>query len=166
MGSNRMINRTILIHSGDIFNYYETKEGMNALMDPERQSNEALTNNLEFDFDENNSIVLNEEENIIRLRKESDYPQTTCSRYPECHELTLKIFIHNKMNFLINKCLTMVLNELQFAYVDNLIVSFDSDAADDEIDSIWSSVVQEKKEGRAKAIGVAHFCQHKLTKLV
>ena len=87
----RMINRTILIHSGDIFNYYETKKGMNALMDPERQSNEALTNNLEFDFDENNSIILNDRQNIIRLRKESDYPQTTCSRYPECHELTLKV---------------------------------------------------------------------------
>ena len=87
-----MINRTILIHSGDIFNYYDTKKGMNALMDPERQSNEALTNNLEFDFDENNSIILNDRQNIIRLRKESDYPQTTCSRYPECHELTLKVY--------------------------------------------------------------------------
>ena len=38
----------------------------------------------------------------------------------------------------------MVLNELNFTYVDNLIVSFDSEATDSDIDFIWSQVTQEK----------------------
>ena len=38
----------------------------------------------------------------------------------------------------------MVLNELNFTYVDNLIVSFDSETTDSDIDFIWSQVIQEK----------------------
>ena len=59
-------------------------------------------------------------------------------------EFYIQIFIHNKMDFIINRCLSMVLNELNFTYVDNLIVSFDSETTDSDIDLIWSQVTQEK----------------------
>ena len=54
---------------------------------------------------------------------------------------------------------------MSFTYVDNLIVAFDESIDQAEIDSIWSDVVNEKKLGRAKAVGVADFCLHKLKQL-
>ena len=89
-----MINRTILIHSGDILDFYNRTKKINPLQSPSDQSNDALTDKLIFKSDINNSVVLEDGLNLIRLSETGEtYPQTTCSKYPQCHDLTLKVTI-------------------------------------------------------------------------
>ena len=67
------------------------------------------------------------------------------------------------MDFMINRCLSMVLNELNFTYVDNLIVSFDSEATDSDIDFIWSQVTQEKV--RVMSMSVTKYWRRKFLRV-
>jgi len=102
---------------------------------------------------------------VVRLGDDSDtYPRVTCCRYPACHELTLKVFVHHP-TFNIDQCLSMILDELTFTNVDNLIIAFDEAIDQATIDAIWADVTTERKTSRAGAIGVADFCLHKLKQL-
>ena len=74
------------------------------------------------------------------------------------------MFVHHA-TFNIDQCLTMILDELAFTYVDNLIIAFDDTIDQAAIDAIWHDVTTEKKTSRARAIGVADFCLHKLKQL-
>merc|ERR1712168_1155347 len=162
-----MINKSVLLNSGDVLNIYSTSKRLDPLLSPASQVEKALTSNLvdSLQLDENNSPVFDHGLNIVRLGTDKHkYPRTTCCRYPKCHELTLKVFVHDA-SFQVDRCLSLILDELSFTYVDNLIVSFDESLSQSEIDSIWSGVVNEKKLGRASAIGVADFCLHKLKQL-
>merc|ERR1739847_257114 len=54
------------------------------------------------------------------------YPSTRCSRYPKCHELTVKIFLNEYRDGVIDQCLNELLPEIELENVDFLIVSLDA----------------------------------------
>ena len=75
-----------------------------------------------------------------------------------------QVFVHHP-TFNIDQCLSMILDELTFTNVDNLIIAFDETIDQAAIDAIWADVTTERKTSRAGAIGVADFCLHKLKQL-
>ena len=94
----------------------------------------------------------------IRTRP-AEYPKISCSRYPLCHELTVKvrafqlqlnlysirqIFVQTVVDDLVESAISQILSELEFNFIDHVILSFDKEESDENVDAIWLQLVQEK----------------------
>ena len=59
-------------------------------------------------------------------------------------KLYFQIFIQFPTADLIEKCLKQVLEELEFSYVDFVILSFDEKESEQNVDCVWSQLNDQK----------------------
>lgn len=113
-------------------------------------------------FDDVN--ISNEKECVIRSKNEiaTDYPQIKCNNYPRCHELTVKLFIHEVNEDVVARGLKDILLELNQDYVDSLILALDKNFTKKEVETVWKQAENEKNLGRANLIGIADLTEEKL----
>lgn len=162
MPSSEKFVSELKCHSGDILNFYASEKRVSSFVSPADQSNQALKPLFER-FKPTGQI---QELCLKPVRTKPAYPKITCSKYPECHELTLKIFVQFATADIIEKCLQQVMEELEFTYIDFVILSFDEKESEENIDCVWSQLHDQKILGHARQIGVADFCKHKLEALI
>jgi len=164
MPSGSKFESVLRCHSGDILNYYASDKRVSSFVPPASQSNLALRPLFESFSPEGENIA---ELTLKPIRtRPAQYPKISCSRYPLCHELTVKIFVQTVVDDLVESAVSQILSELEFNFIDHVILSFDKEESDENVDAIWLQLVQEKKLGRAHSIGVADFCKHKLERLI
>lgn len=108
--------------------------------------------------------ISEDKEYVIRSKNEitADYPKTKCNNYPRCHELSVKLFIHEVTSDVVSRGMNDILVELGQDYVDSLILALDSSFTNKQVENIWKQAEKEKNLGRANLIGVADLTEEKL----
>jgi hypothetical protein len=72
-------------------------------------------------------------------KPESEYPKIQCSNYPRCHEFNVKVFLQTVTSGVVNMAVTNVLSEMNFTFVDSLIVSL-GNCTNKQIDETWKQM--------------------------
>lgn len=83
------------------------------------------------------------------------YPQIKCSNYPRCHEFNVKIFAHEINPNLVEDAVNSILTEMNFTFVDSLVLSLHKNITNKQLLSVWKQMEQMKNSGKVGSIGVA-----------
>lgn len=95
--------------------------------------------------------------NVLRSpHKVIAYPRVKCPNYPKCHEFSIKIFLHELSDDVIEEACNTVLEEHpEISYIDNVIVSVERGVTLTELDLVFRQLEVLRDRGLIGFIGLS-----------